>query len=162
MGLAPEVKTFRVHSTWLPFEVLMRAMVLCFSLASLSLLGLTIARGAIGLAVLFAILSVLSGQLAYNFQLARVVVSGQSLTAHNVSIFHAVRRADRSEITGIDLKPRPVRGAPNSLIWVPFVGLSSGGGFWLEALSGKSANRPPMPPQVRAVNEIKGKLGVRG
>jgi hypothetical protein len=87
----------------------------------------------------------------------RVVVEGSRPTAHD---FLGVRSPGRAGTASIDLCPRVWIGGGSP--GAPLVSLREGKDFWLGALLGRGASRPPAPEQRAMLHDIRASLGVDG
>lgn len=84
----------------------------------------------------------------------RVIVTPTELVAHGRSV--RVQRAQLDEIYSFRMGRRPMSallGEPET-VEVPYVQRQDGSGFWLDALGGLSAERPPTPGQLAMYDQI--------
>ena len=71
-----------------------------------------------------------------------------------------MRSVERADIVTIDLRPRVWVGG--TTLWAPMVSVREGKGFWLDALLGRKASRPPAPEQLEMLHDIRTRLAVDG
>jgi hypothetical protein len=163
-----EERTFRRRSTRIGGGIILAvSLVLPPVTASLVLSAVNAQanRGFVWLAFVFAafiILFLFPGfvLMGVHFLRARVVVTPDSITAHNIQGVKVVRRADRQDIEEIRLGS--TRILQRDRLRVPFVKLKNGSGFFLEPLYGARDDKPVKPEQMEVLSEIRGILGVGG
>jgi hypothetical protein len=96
------------------------------------------------LAILFLFLAIRAWGVSVSW-------SAESLIVHNMTGRRTIR-VERSQVQSLEMRPRTVgRGAKNLQ---PYVTQTSGEGFWIDALPGRSPDAEPPQRQVDAVREI--------
>lgn len=92
-------------------------------------------------------------------QFRRPVVSVTLSELRARGAFGVTRRAQWSEITRIDLRPK-YYGRAVMAVRVPYARKAGGGGLWLDALAGDWQRRPADPAQLEVLRQLRAMLNV--
>jgi hypothetical protein len=107
---------------------------------------------------LLAVFGLLFANMAIKAARVTVIVSSDGLLAWNLR-GRRTRRASRSEIASIDLRPRTVARSGATRIEA-YVTLTSGKGFWLDAVSATKDGSEDWEAQTELVRELISALGL--
>jgi hypothetical protein len=109
--------------------------------------------------ILLLVIGLWSLWMVATLHFRRPVVSVTPSELRARGVFGVTHRAQWSEITNIDLRPKHYGRAVMALR-VPYVRKAGGGGFWLDALAGDLERRPADPAQLEILRRLRAMLNV--